>query len=84
MTTIDDIREAVRHLSPAEQFRLIRDLLSELQQQYTAAEATKPTASPGVARRVAGLDQGAYWMSDDFNAPLPDDFWLSGSDELIA
>lgn len=27
-------------------------------------------------RRVAGLHRGAMRMHDDFNAPLPDAFWL--------
>lgn len=27
-------------------------------------------------RRIAGLHRGAMRMSDDFNAPLPDEFWL--------
>ena len=26
--------------------------------------------------RIAGLNAGPFWMSDDFNAPLPDSFWL--------
>jgi antitoxin (DNA-binding transcriptional repressor) of toxin-antitoxin stability system len=26
--------------------------------------------------RVPGLHPGAFSESDDFNAPLPDDFWL--------
>lgn len=30
--------------------------------------ATKP--------RVAGLNPGAIWVSDDFDEPLPDEFWL--------
>jgi antitoxin (DNA-binding transcriptional repressor) of toxin-antitoxin stability system len=25
--------------------------------------------------RIPGLQQGQIWMADDFNAPLPDDFW---------
>jgi hypothetical protein len=25
--------------------------------------------------RVAGLHPGAIWTSDDFDEPLPDDFW---------
>jgi prevent-host-death family protein len=29
--------------------------------------------------RVAGLNQGAMRMRDDFNEPLPDSFWLSGA-----
>lgn len=26
--------------------------------------------------RVAGLNKGKIWMSDDFDAPLPDKFWM--------
>ena len=26
--------------------------------------------------RVLGLHEGEVWMSDDFNAPLSDSFWL--------
>jgi hypothetical protein len=33
-------------------------------------------------QRVAGLHEGQIWMSDDFNEPLPDEFWL-GDDLLI-
>jgi len=31
-----------------------------------------PVAKP----RIAGLHNGAITTSDDFDAPLPDDFWL--------
>lgn len=34
-----------------------------------------PVASPG-QKRVAGLHRGAAWTSEDFDAPLPDEFWL--------
>jgi antitoxin (DNA-binding transcriptional repressor) of toxin-antitoxin stability system len=30
--------------------------------------------------RVADLNKGEIWTSDDFDEPLPDEFWL-GSDE---
>lgn len=26
--------------------------------------------------RVAGLNRGTIWTSDDFDQPLPDEFWL--------
>ena len=26
--------------------------------------------------RVAGLHPGAIWTSEDFDEPLPDDFWI--------
>jgi antitoxin (DNA-binding transcriptional repressor) of toxin-antitoxin stability system len=34
-----------------------------------------PIASPHPAR-VAGLHPGAITTTDDFDAPLPDEFWL--------
>jgi prevent-host-death family protein len=33
-------------------------------------------ANPADQPRIAGLNQGEVWMSDDFNAELPDEFWL--------
>jgi len=27
-------------------------------------------------KRIAGLHEGRGWMTDDFDAPLPDSFWL--------
>lgn len=28
------------------------------------------------SNRVPGLHKGVYFMADDFDAPLPDSFWL--------
>ena len=38
-----------------------------------------------VSKRIEGLDAGTTWISDDFNEPLPDSFWLGkdASDEAI-
>jgi hypothetical protein len=33
-------------------------------------------SSPKKGKRVAGLNRGTAWVSDDFDAPLPDEFWL--------
>lgn len=30
----------------------------------------------GVKHRVAGLHAGMGWISDDFDEPLPDEFWI--------
>jgi prevent-host-death family protein len=27
-------------------------------------------------KRIAGLNRGSIWVSDDFDEPLPDEFWL--------
>lgn len=34
-----------------------------------------PVAQSLLSSRVAGLHEGAITASDDFDAPLPDDFW---------
>jgi antitoxin (DNA-binding transcriptional repressor) of toxin-antitoxin stability system len=31
---------------------------------------------PKKGKRVGGLNRGTAWVSDDFDAPLPDEFWL--------
>ena len=31
--------------------------------------------------RVLGLHEGEVWMSDDFDVPLPDSFWLDEKQE---
>jgi prevent-host-death family protein len=37
---------------------------------------TPVPAPPRAGHRIAGLGKGTVWMSEDFNAPLPDAFWL--------
>ena len=34
-----------------------------------------PVASPR-KNRIPGLNRGAIWTSEDFDKPLPDEFWL--------
>jgi prevent-host-death family protein len=33
-------------------------------------------ADPSDGPRIAGLNEGEAWISDDFDAELPDEFWL--------
>jgi antitoxin (DNA-binding transcriptional repressor) of toxin-antitoxin stability system len=45
------------------------------------SEGDKPVArlvpfSEEGQRRVADLNKGEIWMSDDFDEPLPDEFWM--------
>jgi antitoxin (DNA-binding transcriptional repressor) of toxin-antitoxin stability system len=35
-----------------------------------------PIAESSDVPRTAGLHPGAIWVSDDFDEPLPDEFWL--------
>lgn len=34
-----------------------------------------PVAQPK-GKRIAGLNRGAIWISETFDEPLPDEFWL--------
>ena len=37
--------------------------------------AHKHAQSQPSQQRVLGLNQGEIWISEDFNDPLPDEFW---------
>ncbi len=45
-----------------------------LAEDSTPVARLVPIASPAPLR-VAGLHTGAIWISDDFNEPLPEEFW---------
>jgi antitoxin (DNA-binding transcriptional repressor) of toxin-antitoxin stability system len=38
--------------------------------------AVSADVSAALPPRIFGLQRGQIWMSDDFDAPLPDEFWL--------
>jgi len=39
-------------------------------------ERRSPDEAETITPRVAGLNRGQIWVSEDFDAPLPDEFWL--------
>jgi hypothetical protein len=52
-----------------EQQQQVLDFVEFLGQKYT-----QPEKAP--QKRILGLNQGEILMSDDFNDPLPDEFWM--------
>jgi hypothetical protein len=58
--------EQVRALTPAQQQEVL-DFAAFLHQK---------TPQPVPKKRTPGLHPGAFVMSDDFDDPLPDSFWL--------
>ncbi|BAY07983.1 DUF2281 domain-containing protein [Calothrix sp. NIES-2098] len=58
----------LQNLAPEQQQQVL-DFVEFLAQKYP-----QPQELP--QRRVLGLNQGEIWMSNDFNDPLPDEFWL--------
>lgn len=55
-------------LAPEQQQQVL-DFVEFLGQKYTQAQKAPQ-------KRILGLNQGQIWMSDDFNDPLPDEFWM--------
>lgn len=61
----------------------LADLLAiiEHSDEIVIAQNGKPIArlasvTPKKKKRIAGLNGGMIWTSEDFDAPLPDEFWL--------
>ena len=59
----------LQFLSPEQQQTLL-DFAEFLVQRHT-----QPEQAQQAQQRVLGLNQGEIWMSEDFNEPLPDEFW---------
>jgi Protein of unknown function (DUF2281) len=59
--------------------KLIDTLPTELQKEvynFATFLLEKRQSQPLQKPRVAGLHAGQTWVSDDFDEPLPDEFWL--------
>jgi hypothetical protein len=71
MSKLEDAIQVVNQLNADDRARL---------RQYLDND-TQETISHPSTRRIAGLHEhlGHAWVSDDFDDPLPDSFWL-GSD----
>jgi hypothetical protein len=68
---IESIIQTLRVLSPERQQEVL-DFADFLAQKGNGVDA-----SDVPEKRILGLHEGKGWMSDDFNEPLPDDFWLN-------
>ncbi|HEV7889488.1 MAG TPA: type II toxin-antitoxin system prevent-host-death family antitoxin [Pyrinomonadaceae bacterium] len=73
MTKTVDVEEAKNRLSELVSLALEGN-------EVIISEGDKPVArlvpfSHEEGRRVADLNKGEIWTSDDFDDPLPDEFW---------
>lgn len=59
--------------------------VARLTAMETTANLEEPAPTKRIAGlgRVAGLHEGACWISDDFDDPLPDEFWCPEDDILL-
>ena len=68
-----DINDAQAHL---------KDLVHEVTAgtHVILSEDNKPVAQlVPVGKRISGLHQNSIWTSEDFDAPLADNFWTAGT-----
>ncbi len=72
MKTID-LHEAQTNL--AELVTLVRAGVEVMLTEGNTPIARLVPISPGLPR-IAGLHHGAIWTSDDFDEPLPEEFWV--------
>ncbi len=64
---VENVLSKFQELMPENQQRQI--------QSMEKSRSVEMEQSP-LQQRVFGLHQGMGWMSDDFNDPLTDEFWL--------
>lgn len=77
-TSIDELIQQCQALPPDLQRQVI-DYVEFLRVKYLTPQEVKEQPDTSVAaksQRTLGLHRGKIWISDDFDAPLPDEFWL--------
>lgn len=73
MSTLTEIEAAAESLPQPDKEALFAFLAIRLGRTAVPAGET-PSAVPGP--RIAGLHAGTWEVEPDFDAPLPDEFWL--------
>ena len=66
MNELESILQSIDKLTAEEKLRIVAHIL----------DAAKPSTPPLSEPRIFDMHPGAFEMSDDFNAELPDSFWL--------
>jgi ribosomal protein L16/L10AE len=77
MAMSEKILAALNALSPDRQQQVF-DFVEFLIQKQENSEVSHSTqeAAKISKKRILGQHKGMGWISDDFNAPLPDEFWF--------
>jgi hypothetical protein len=69
--TLQDLLSAAKNLNLQEQIQLASQLM-----QWVEAKAQASPNNLELTPRKPGLNMGAFVLDDDFDEPLPDEFWL--------
>lgn len=62
----ESLLEKIQELPPQQQQQVL-DYVEFLVEKYVKGNSDKP--------RIAGLHKGMGWISDDFNDPIPPEYW---------
>lgn len=81
MSTILTIKEAQVQLSQLLELAQAGHEVIIHDPQKGKAKLVPMAGPPPQDPRVLGLHEGQAWISDDFDAPLPDSFWLGEKEE---
>lgn len=57
---------------PPQQQQQALDFIEFLTQKYVRSNSSQSQKK----QRIAGLHEGMGWIAEDFNDPLPDEFWM--------
>jgi antitoxin (DNA-binding transcriptional repressor) of toxin-antitoxin stability system len=77
-TKIVDIREARKQLNELLTLALEGTEII-FQEDDTPLARLSPIGAAASGARIAGLHEGTIWVSEDYDEPLPDDFWFGQS-----
>ncbi|MBM4297584.1 MAG: toxin-antitoxin (TA) system antitoxin [Deltaproteobacteria bacterium] len=72
-----DVQDAQANLHDL--LSLVRGGMEIVLKQGTTPVARVVPIAVSSMPRVAGLHEGAIWTSDDFDEPLPEDFWTGAA-----
>jgi prevent-host-death family protein len=72
-STLIDIDEAKRRLTELVSMAMRGEEVTITEQDKPVARLVALAAPQG--SRIAGLNKGEIWVSEDFDEPLPDEFW---------
>jgi hypothetical protein len=73
--TIDlppDVADTLTHKAAQEG----RDIAGYVRQLVVKDAGHREEGPDSLTPRIPGLHAGQYWIAEDFDAPLPDSFWL--------
>ena len=73
LTKTVDVRETQTNLQ--ELLSLVREGTEVILREGTTTLARLVPIALSTTPRVAGLHAGAIWTSEDFDEPLPEEFW---------